>query len=133
MTRFSVSSAMVACLLAATSNTEAFSPALRSKSAFIPSYSAMSSGATMRSSTCLNMNLFDRFSRVAKSNLNNVLKKMEDPEKIMGQALEDMQVGTVGWLSCYVCVLWIGSRRTWPDCIYFLSLSNTAINFGLDF
>jgi len=38
------------------------------------------------------MNLFDRFSRVAKSNLNNVLKTLEDPEKIMNQAVEDMQV-----------------------------------------
>lgn len=36
-------------------------------------------------------NLFDRFTRVAKSNLNNVLKKMEDPEKIMEQAVADMQ------------------------------------------
>lgn len=40
----------------------------------------------------LHMNLFDRFSRVAKSNLNNILKNLEDPEKIMTQALEDMQV-----------------------------------------
>ena len=37
------------------------------------------------------MNLFDRFTRVAKSNLNNVLKSLEDPEKIMSQAVEDMQ------------------------------------------
>lgn len=40
----------------------------------------------------MSMNLFDRFSRVAKSNLNNVLKSLEDPEKIMNQAVEDMQV-----------------------------------------
>ena len=38
------------------------------------------------------MNLFDRFQRVAKANINNVLKSLEDPEKIMSQALEDMQV-----------------------------------------
>ena len=43
-------------------------------------------------STALSMNLFDRFQRVAKANLNNVLKTLEDPEKIMTQALEDMQV-----------------------------------------
>merc|ERR1719379_1210892 len=42
-------------------------------------------------STNLQMNLFDRFTRVAKANINNVLKKMEDPEKILNQALEDMQ------------------------------------------
>jgi phage shock protein A len=41
------------------------------------------------------MNLFDRFSRVAKSNLNNVLKSLEDPEKIMNQAVEDMQADLV--------------------------------------
>ena len=44
------------------------------------------------SSTALSMNIFDRFSRVAKSNLNNILKSLEDPEKIMNQAVEDMQV-----------------------------------------
>lgn len=37
------------------------------------------------------MNLFDRAARVAKSNINNVLKTLEDPEKIMNQAVEDMQ------------------------------------------
>lgn len=37
------------------------------------------------------MNLFDRFSRVAKGSLNEILKKVEDPEKIMNQAVEDMQ------------------------------------------
>jgi hypothetical protein len=42
----------------------------------------------------LRMNLFDRFTRVAKANLNNVLKNLEDPEKIMSQALEDMQVSS---------------------------------------
>lgn len=41
------------------------------------------------------MNLFDRFSRVAKSNLNNIVKKLEDPEKIMNQAVEDMQTDLV--------------------------------------
>jgi len=41
------------------------------------------------------MNLFDRFSRVAKSNLNNILKNLEDPEKIMSQAVEDMQADLV--------------------------------------
>lgn len=38
------------------------------------------------------MNLFDRFSRVAKANINSVLKNLEDPEKILNQAVEDMQV-----------------------------------------
>jgi len=47
------------------------------------------------SSTQLHMNLFDRFSRVAKSNLNNILQNLEDPEKIMNQAVEDMQADLV--------------------------------------
>ena len=49
------------------------------------------------------MNLFDRFSRVAKSNLNNILQNLEDPEKIMTQALEDMQVRKFYPVLC-VCV-----------------------------
>lgn len=43
------------------------------------------------SNVVLHMNLFDRFSRVAKSNLSNLANKLEDPEKIMEQALEEMQ------------------------------------------
>jgi len=52
---------------------------------------ASSTTITYRCNSALSMNLFDRFSRVAKSNINNVLKTMEDPEKIMNQAVEDMQ------------------------------------------
>ncbi|CAM9775425.1 unnamed protein product [Discosporangium mesarthrocarpum] len=43
------------------------------------------------SSTSLQMNLGERFIRVAKANLNNVLKQWEDPEKVLDQAVEDMQ------------------------------------------
>ena len=50
------------------------------------------SDASRRSTTALQMNLFDRFARVAKANINNVLKSLEEPEKILTQALEDMQV-----------------------------------------
>jgi len=39
----------------------------------------------------LQMNLFDRFARVAKSNLNEIANKLEDPQKIMDQAIEEMQ------------------------------------------
>lgn len=44
----------------------------------------------------LHMGLLDRFTRVAKASLNDVLNKIEDPEKIMNQALEDMQVRYLG-------------------------------------
>lgn len=39
----------------------------------------------------LKMNMFDRFARVVTSNINNVLKGLEDPEKILDQAVNDMQ------------------------------------------
>lgn len=37
------------------------------------------------------MNLADRFFRVVKANINSVLQNLEDPEKILEQAVEDMQ------------------------------------------
>jgi len=43
------------------------------------------------SSSALQMGLVDRFMRVAKSNINSVLMNLEGPEKIMNQAVEDMQ------------------------------------------
>mmetsp|Transcript_36213 Transcript_36213/g.87398 ORF Transcript_36213/g.87398 Transcript_36213/m.87398 type:complete len:302 (-) Transcript_36213:227-1132(-) len=57
----------------------------------LPSPSTSHSSSPAYRSTALSMNLFDRFQRVAKSNINNVLKSLEDPEKIMNQAVEDMQ------------------------------------------
>jgi len=50
-----------------------------------------SAPSTSRATSALQMNLFDRFVRVAKSNVDSVLQKVEDPEKIMNQAVEDMQ------------------------------------------
>lgn len=67
----------------------AFAPS--SSSSFIPRNTLSTQATPAHSTTALSMNLFDRFSRVAKSNLNNVLKTLEDPEKIMNQAVEDMQ------------------------------------------
>ena len=61
---------------------------------FYPSRQAVATTRQSASTVALQMNLFDRFSRVAKSNLNNILKNLEDPEKIMSQALEDMQVSS---------------------------------------
>jgi hypothetical protein len=49
------------------------------------------------SSSSLYMNLFDRFTRVAKANVNNILKSLEDPEKILNQAMEDIQVRSNGF------------------------------------
>ena len=91
MVRFTLATAL-ALTAATTPATLAFTVLPPQKSAFVGTQVA-TPGFTSSSSTALNMNLFDRFSRVAKSNLNNVLKNLEDPEKIMTQALEDMQVG----------------------------------------
>lgn len=44
-----------------------------------------------RSATALQASLFDRFFRVARGNLNSVVSKFEDPEKVMDQAVTDMQ------------------------------------------
>mmetsp|Transcript_30224 Transcript_30224/g.46358 ORF Transcript_30224/g.46358 Transcript_30224/m.46358 type:complete len:344 (-) Transcript_30224:147-1178(-) len=65
-------------------------------SAVLPSrpavqYNNNSGRRTTSSSSALQMNLVDRFMRVAKSNVNSVLMNLEGPEKIMNQAVEDMQ------------------------------------------
>jgi hypothetical protein len=48
--------------------------------------------SNMSVSDAFSMNLFDRFQRVTKSSVNNILNKFENPEKIMTQAVIDMQV-----------------------------------------
>lgn len=53
----------------------------------------------------MHMNLFDRFSRVAKANLNNVLQRWEDPEKVLSQAVEDMQKDLVKIRQSYAEVM----------------------------
>ena len=42
-------------------------------------------------SSALQMNMADRFFRVVKSNVNGLLSNLEDPEKIIDQAVTDMQ------------------------------------------
>jgi len=53
----------------------------------------------------VSMNLFDRFSRVAKANLNVVLNKLEDPEKVMTQSLIDLQSDLVKIRQSYAEVM----------------------------
>ncbi len=83
-----------------TSSASAFAPSFGSS--FTQNRAATRLAPPSSSSTALQMNLFDRFTRVAKSNLNNILKNLEDPEKIMNQAVEDMQVreDVVWWKRC---------------------------------
>ena len=92
MTRLIVPAAVFAVLMA--SSTDAFTVRPNNHMPSSSIYHGITRTVTgTTSTTALQMNLFDRFSRVAKSNLNNILQSLEDPEKIMTQALEDMQVG----------------------------------------
>jgi hypothetical protein len=92
MPRYSI--AAFWCLLA--SSASAFVPSTsrhHGRSSFVGNNPvALISKSSSSSNSALQMNLFDRFGRVAKANLNSLLQNLEDPEKIMTQALEDMQV-----------------------------------------
>lgn len=51
-----------------------------------------STTAVRRARSCtIQMNLFDRFFRVIRANVNQVVTGMEDPEKILNQTVTDMQ------------------------------------------
>jgi len=63
-------------------------PQIHDKFTFITTHK---SSRERSSALFMGENLFERFTRVAKSNMNNVLKNLEDPEKIMEQAVSDMQ------------------------------------------
>lgn len=58
-----------------------------------------------RPPSALHMNMFDRFKRVAEANINNVLGKMEDPEKVLSQAVEDLQKDLVTIRQSYAEVM----------------------------
>jgi phage shock protein A len=58
------------------------------------------------------MNMFDRFLRVVKSNVNNVLSNLEDPEKVLEQAVNDMQKDLVKIRQSYAEVTATQKRMT---------------------
>ena len=90
-------SIMKATILSAViASSNAFAPS----SSFTPRTHSLTT-TTTNNGSALHMNLFDRFSRVAKANLNNALKSLEDPEKILNQAVEDMQVSYLGVFDQY--------------------------------
>jgi len=84
----SPSVALVAATLLASQESSAFAPVR-------PVGTTTSTPATTAGMTSTSLqaqsNLFDRFFRVTRANLNQVLQQFEDPTKVMGQALEDMQ------------------------------------------
>ncbi len=91
-----------ALLLASLASANAFSTS-SSFTRRLPPSAPTTQPHSYRSTTALSMNLFDRFQRVAKSNINNVLKSLEDPEKIMNQAVEDMQVRQCSFMHKILC------------------------------
>ena len=97
MTKFTLTT--VLCVVALTaSSSDAFTVGPQfQQSAAAANHAAARRTRTAPSSSnvILHANLFDRFARVAKSNLNNLAGKLEDPEKIMEQALEEMQVSSI--------------------------------------
>ena len=93
----------VAVLLASSAfgRTEAFvpvSPGAPSLTRNAPVATPVSSTpySTMTSSSlAMKGNLVDRFIRVFNANINKVVSGLEDPEKVIVQAVEDMQVSKI--------------------------------------
>ena len=73
--------------------------------AFAPKTARLPSTTRARPTTALQMNFFDRFKRVAEANINNVLGKLEDPEKVLNQAVEDLQKDLVTIRQSYAEVM----------------------------
>ena len=86
--------------------------------AFAPKTARLPATTRARPTTALQMNFFDRFKRVAEANINNVLGKMEDPEKVLNQAVEDLQKDLVTIRQSYAEVMATQKRcaRGVPSC-----------------
>ena len=96
MTKFTLTTVLCVVALTASSSSDAFTVGPQfQKSAAANHAARRTRTAPSSSNVILHANLFDRFARVAKSNLNNLAGKLEDPEKIMEQALEEMQVSSI--------------------------------------
>jgi len=55
--------------------------------------------------TVRNDNLFDRFVRVTKANVNKMIQSIEDPEKVLDQAVDEMQADLITVRQSYAEVL----------------------------
>jgi phage shock protein A len=91
----------LACVLAAAA-------ALHTGAAFVGSSAAPPLAVHSRSRGQVALyadNLFDRFTRVVKSNINQVLSSVEDPEKVLAQAVEEMQGDLIKVRTSYAEVL----------------------------
>lgn len=72
---------------------------------------AQNSRSQARTARSAGENLFERFARVAKANVNQVLQGMEDPEKVLDQAVDDMQADLIKVRQNYAEVM-ATQRRT---------------------
>ena len=111
MARFTIATTAL-CLAFGVSSSQAFTG-----TQFRPLTRSSPAAAANGSNVVLHMNLFDRFARVAKSNLNELANKLEDPEKIMEQAIEEMQVGLV--LFCFVLSYFLSCEEFSQKIIFF--------------
>uniref|UniRef100_A0A6T8KYZ8 PspA/IM30 family protein n=1 Tax=Hemiselmis andersenii TaxID=464988 RepID=A0A6T8KYZ8_HEMAN len=88
-------------------------PALAASSAFTPALRISSSPSTgMRRGGVapVQMNLGERFVRLVKANVNEILTKGEDPEKMLNQIVEDMQKELIEFRQTYAEVA-AGQKR----------------------
>ena len=77
-------------LLSRTASTGAFILAACPKPD-VAAVTSMAGGHSFGRSACVSMNLGERFVRLVKSNVNEVISNLEDPEKVLEQAVADMQ------------------------------------------
>ena len=83
--------------------------------------SALVSVQPARTAVC-EMNMGERFARLVKSNVNQAMNSMEDPEKVLTQAVEDMQKDLIKVRQAYAEVS-ASTKRMGEQCRKALSLS----------
>ena len=74
----------------------------------------------------VSMNMGERFVRLVKSNVNQALSSMEDPEKVLTQAVEDMQKDLVKVRQAYAEVS-ASSKRMQEQCRCFWALPEARV------
>ena len=69
-------------------------PSVAGKSSFVPTPAnrGLQGGRSSATTLAMQGNLFDRFFRVFNANANKIVSQLEDPEKVIIQAVDDMQV-----------------------------------------
>jgi len=77
--------------------------------------SSRPSSKPLRSGGSCEMNMGERFARLVKSNVNQALNSMEDPEKVLTQAVDDMQQDLIKVRQAYAEVS-ASSKRMQEQC-----------------